>query len=122
MIALRPVMKNLLSILILFSHMNFSMFIPQLDEADGFDQSGRQIDDINSLYEYIDEVVLGNVDSTPDDEDDDNGIYYHIQKAEDYSFSHAQFAVTKPERSLKNKNDFQIFVPEKITPVFFEIQ
>jgi hypothetical protein len=115
-------MKNLLSILVLFGHMNFTMFIPQLDEADAFDKSGRQVDDINSLYEYIDEVVLGNVDPTPEDEDDDNGIYYHVQKVDDYSFSQKQFAIVRPELSLKKKTSFPIFLAEKIPSVFFEIQ
>ncbi len=50
------------------------MFIPQLDELDVIDEKGYQLDDTNSLYDYIDEVILRNKDTTPEDEDDDAPI------------------------------------------------
>ena len=72
--------------ILLFVHITTSMFIPVVEEKDVFDTCGRQIDDINTIFEYVDQVILGNTDVTPEDEDDDqphyftgsNGIYYYI--------------------------------------------
>src|SRR5215204_2597422 len=114
-------MKNLLVFLVLLSHMNFSMFIPQLDEADRYDAPGKQEDDINSLYEFIDQVVLGNQDDTPEDEDDDNAVYYHIIKVDNYCSNQNIVLIKRPELSL-HKATFSVFLAGKIPSVFFEIQ
>jgi hypothetical protein len=60
------------------------MFLPQVAEVDQFDKSGKQTDDINSLVELI-RVKLG-YDHTADDEDDDNGMNFHLVKVVDYYF------------------------------------
>jgi hypothetical protein len=60
------------------------MFLPQGAEVDCYDKNGQQIDDINSVVEYV-EVALG-YDHTADDEDDDSGQNFHIVKAFDYYF------------------------------------
>lgn len=75
-------MKRLLALLVLLSHMNTSMFMPQVQEQDIYDASGKKIDDINSVIEYIG-VTLG-IDHTADDEDDDTGQYFHVIKAAPY--------------------------------------
>ncbi|GAB2664685.1 hypothetical protein GCM10027036_18290 [Flavihumibacter cheonanensis] len=49
------------------------MFLPQQQEVDVYDRHGQQLDDINSLAEFLTEVVFGYVDDTPEDEDSDNG-------------------------------------------------
>ncbi len=64
--------------------MNASMFLPQVAEADTYDNKGRIKDDINSVAEYI-EVVLG-YDHTADDEDDDSGQNFHLVNATDYFY------------------------------------
>ena len=71
-------MRKLISILLLLIHVNTSMFIPVMDEVDIFDAHGMQYDDINSTYEYVDQVVLGNEDSTPEDEDDDHAREFNM--------------------------------------------
>ncbi|WP_144887792.1 hypothetical protein [Lacibacter cauensis] len=71
--------------------MNFSMFLPQIAEKDSFTLNGQQQDDINSLIEYIDQVVLENNDSTPEDEDDDGGQHFILIKTVDL-FSNNAFA------------------------------
>lgn len=102
--------------------MNFTMFIPQIDEVDQFGAKGQQLDDINSLYEYIDEVVLMNTDPTPEDEDDDNGTYYHIVKTNDYSFTQQIIFLKTPEFASGKRPAFPIFSARKIPSPFFEVQ
>lgn len=58
------------------------MFFPMVDEDDQYDEvTGLQKDDINSLAEYIYQVILGHKDTTPEDEDDDQAHFYHIKNA-----------------------------------------
>lgn len=54
------------------------MFIPVMEEVDIFDAHGVQYDDINSTYEFVDQVVLGNKDETPEDEDDDHAHEFNV--------------------------------------------
>ena len=67
-------MKKVFAFILLLCHLNTSMFLPQVDEDDQYDAHGQQIDDLNTVSEYIDQVVLGDVDKTPEDED--NMHYY----------------------------------------------
>ena len=69
-------MKRLVAFLLLISHMNTSMFLPQVPQHDVFDEHGNQLDDINSVVEYL-MVTLG-LDDVADDEDSDNGQNFNI--------------------------------------------
>lgn len=69
-------MKRFLVFILLACYMNTSMFLPQMAEVDVFDANGNQVDDINSVVEYI-SVALG-IDHTADDEDDDSGQNFHL--------------------------------------------
>lgn len=62
------------------------MFLPQVAEIDQFDKNGNVVDDINSVTEYIDQVVLGNTDTTPEDEDNDDGQNFHCVKTVEYNY------------------------------------
>src|SRR5215208_1440133 len=64
--------KKLAAFLLLLSHINSSMLIPQADEFDVY-ANGQQTDDINTIVEYIQQEVLDVPDETPEDEDDDKG-------------------------------------------------
>ena len=79
-------LRKVLAFILLISHMNTSMFLPQVVEQDAFDSTGQQINDINSVWEFVDEEILGN-DSAPFDEDDDNGQNFHLVKIVDYSYT-----------------------------------
>ncbi len=70
--------------IVLFMHVNTYMFFPMIDEQDVYEASGVQKDDINSLIEYIDQVVLGHHDDTPEDEDDDQAHFYHLKAPVSY--------------------------------------
>ena len=75
-------MKNLIIYLLMLLHVNYVMFIPCMDEVDCIDRRGVQQDDINSLCEFVNQIVLGHKDSTPEDEDDDQAHYSIMAKAQ----------------------------------------
>jgi hypothetical protein len=77
-------MKKLFAFILLLSHMNTSMFLPQVPENDIYDKNGNQVDDINSIVEFV-MVHLG-LDHHADDEDNDQGQNFHIVKIFDYCF------------------------------------
>jgi hypothetical protein len=68
--------------ILILSYLNLAL-VPQNAEQDSYHKSGKQVDDINSFYEFIDEIVLGNIDDTPEDEDDDSGLHYLVVKTVD---------------------------------------
>ncbi len=63
-------MKKLALYILLVLHINSFMFLPQGQDIGGTDAHGRQIEDINSLVEWV-RIALG-YDRHADDEDDDN--------------------------------------------------
>ena len=73
-------MRRLLAFTLLISHMNTSMFLPQVAMADVYDANGNQEDDITSIVELV-RVKLG-LDHTADDENDDSGQNFHIVNLE----------------------------------------
>ena len=105
-------MKKFLAFILLLCHMNTSMFLPQMDEQDEYDASGNQIDDINSVVEYI-EVALG-YDNHADDEDDDNGQHFVLIKVIDY-FYHQPISLIKREEFAPSKSqNFSGYIVTKI--------
>lgn len=54
------------------------MFIPVIDERDQFDIHGRQVGDVNSAVDFINQVVLGNEDTSGRDLDDDQAHFFNI--------------------------------------------
>jgi hypothetical protein len=70
--------------ILLVSHMNAAMWLPQVEEQDVF-LNGQQVDDINSLIEYIEQEVLNIPDSSPEDEDDDKAQHFGLVKFENES-------------------------------------
>jgi len=112
-------MKKVLAFLVLLSHMNTSMFLPQLPEVDAFDAVGRKLDDINSLVEYVG-VALG-YDTTPDDEDDDTGQAFHIAKVPSY-FLFQPVSIIRVEKTPQtNPSHFAEYRPDKIKSVSIDI-
>lgn len=111
-------MKKVFAFILLLSHMNTSMFLPQVAEEDQYDANGQQIDDINSVVEYI-AVSLG-YDHTADDEDDDSGQNLHLAKAFDYNFEQ-QYSLLQETFAEQHKNEFSGFVTARIEPVSFDV-
>jgi len=79
-------LKNLLAFILLLAHVNFSMFIAQVDEVDAYDKTGQQKEDVNSLVQYLADAL--HIKHKPlKDSDDDNARYFHASKFDDYNFS-----------------------------------
>lgn len=111
-------MKKVFAFILLLSHMNTSMFLPQVTEEDQYDANGQQIDDINSVVEYF-AVALG-YDHTPDDEDDDSGQNFHLVKGFDYNFEQ-QYSLLQETFVEKRKNEFSDYITASIEPVSFDV-
>ena len=115
-------MKKGFAFILLLCHMNTSMFLPQMAEDDMYDANGNQLDDINTLTEYIDQVILGNKDTTPEDEDDDSGQYFHVSKTIEYVFQQPSVAIEQNE-ACDTDNTSKLFdhTSEKLLTVSFDI-
>ncbi|MGZ3847161.1 MAG: hypothetical protein ACXVLT_09290 [Flavisolibacter sp.] len=114
-------MKKLLAILILLYHVNFFMFIPQLDEVDQYDSKGMPIDDINSLTGYIDQTILGHKHSSPQDEDDDNARYFQLIDVNGYNFQQQIIESIQGHFIPANKTRYPSTIEKKICTVHRDI-
>jgi hypothetical protein len=114
--------RKLLAFLLLLNHLNTSMFIPQMAEVDVYDRNGAQVDDINTLVEFIDQDVLGHHDSTPEDEDDDTERTYHITKSIEFSW-HPYVSEIQTKVAFKEEAaiEFADYSAHKPTPGFTNI-
>lgn len=79
-------MKKIVAILVLLSHMNTSMFLPQVPMEDVYDKNGQQLEDINSVVEWV--LVSLGIDDVPDDEDDDTGQQFRLAQFNYYLNNH----------------------------------
>lgn len=110
---------KILAFLVLVSHINFSMFIAQVDEMDVFDKSGQQRDDVNCLVEYLANTF--HIKHKPlKDSDDDNARYFHVAKLPSYTLP--QVIVSKENSFNFCKKTFSIFIEKKIASVSLDIQ
>ena len=104
-------MKKCIAFILLLCHMNASMFLPQVPEEDVYDTNGQQVDDINSVIEFV-RVELG-YDKTADDEDDDSGQNFHLVKALDYAFEQQSILIEKARFAPINGSEFSEYkIPE----------
>lgn len=101
--------------------MNGSMLLPQVAEEDVFVANGVEIDDINSVTEYIDQVILGNEDDTPEDEDNDNGQQFHLTKQIDIKYTQVVTEIESPVAVELKKINYAEFINNTIVSPFFEI-
>ena len=67
-------MKNVFALLLVVCHLNSTMFLPQTTGVAIYDRQGAEQDEINSLTEYVAQVLLGRRDDSPEDEDDENDM------------------------------------------------
>ena len=114
-------LRKALALLLLISHVNFFMFIAQVDESDVYDSTGARINDINSLTEYINDVFLHNKNKSRHDEDDDNARYFHIVKLLDYSFFQQVIKIEPNQCDKEDQRSFPLINAEKPFSVFFDV-
>ncbi|TMI83092.1 MAG: hypothetical protein E6H10_08475 [Bacteroidetes bacterium] len=112
-------MKQVLALILLLSHVNFAMFIAQVDEVDIIDSSGQQQEDINSLIQYVGQVF--HIKHKPlKDSDNDSARYFHASKFDDYDF--CQGGILKKEYFFAGNTKFPPYIEEKITSIYLDIQ
>ena len=108
-----------MAFIVLVSHLNFSMFIAQIDEVDVFDQSGQQREDVNSLVEYLANTF--HIKHKPvKDTDDDNARYFHMVKLP--SCIVPQQIVAKEDNSSFNDKIFPLYIEKKLISISLDIQ
>ena len=101
--------------------MNFSMFIPQVDEVDLYDANGTRINDINSVTEYISDVLLHHKGKPRKDEDDDNARYFHCGKTVNYCFTPQVSVITPDHRAGNDGITFPNISASKPLSVYYEV-
>lgn len=114
-------MRNLVIFIVTLIHINGSMFLPQVAERDIYNAQGQQQKDINTVIEYIDEVILGNHDKNPVDGDNDDGQNFHLVKIVDYYFQIDFSSIKHKPVFTTRKKQFCLFPEEKLYPVTLEI-
>ncbi len=97
------------------------MFLPQLQETDSYDVNGKQEDDINSLYEYIDQIVLDNKDDTPEDEDNDNPQDYTVVQVISFYCDQHFFQIEVVVPKIQTTNNFAHSHIDTITSITYDI-
>ena len=112
-------MKRLLAFILLLSHMNTSMLLPQAPEEDVYDGNGNQLDDITSIVELA-MVKLG-IDHHADDENDDQGQNFHIVKVFEYCFEPVFNDIKTNELFITKQAMFGEHKEDKIPDVSFDI-
>lgn len=113
--------KKGIAFIVLICHINSSMFLPQVAEQDIFNSSGQQQDDINTVIEYIDKIILGNHVNVSQDEDDDNGQNFHMVKEVNYFFQPFFTNVEHTFDESKKQLVYSDLKEQKIISVFFDI-
>lgn len=110
-------MKKLLAFILLLSHMNTSMFLPQAPESDVYDKNGAQVDDITSIVELI--LVKAGIDHHADDENNDQGQNFHLIKIFNFCYNPV---FTKTNNEFFTKAPVFIeYKEDKILTVSFDI-
>jgi hypothetical protein len=114
-------LRKLVIFIVMLVHINGSMLLPQVAETDVYNALGQREDDINTVIEYVDEVIMGNHTANPVDEDNDQGQNFHLVKIVDYYFEIDFTPIKHKPVVTTTKNKFCLFPEEKISPVTLEI-
>src|SRR5215831_3716727 len=94
------------------------MFIAQVDESDAFDKDGQQKEDVNSLFQYVENVF--HIKHKPlKDTDDDNARYFHVVKDNEHYF--IQYPV-KNDLCVVAPDNFPLFIEKKLASISLDIQ
>jgi hypothetical protein len=114
-------LRKLLIFIVLLVHINGSMFLPQVVEQDIYNAQGQQQKDINTVIEYIDEVIMDHHDKNPVDGDNDQGQNFHLVKVVDYYYAIGFSSIKHKPVIAAAKNKFSLFPEEKTHSVTLDI-
>ena len=110
---------KIIAFIVLVSHINFSMFIAQIDEVDVFDKTGQQHEDVNSLVDYLANTFR--IKHKPvKDSDDDNARYFHLVKLPGCIIP--QPIVAKEDNFNVSDKSFPLYIEKKLISVALDIQ
>lgn len=87
LLTLRLVMKRIIAFSLLCLFMNSAMLLPQVDEQWLHHSCSKHSNHVNSLVEWVDEVLLEHEDNSPEDEDDKKTF---VNSMIDEGFCHRQ--------------------------------
>lgn len=110
--------RRILAIFFILSNLNASMLLP---EGDGFlyaDNCNGNTDNINSLAEYINEIVLDNPDHSSDDQNADQDFHYAKQTVYHCQVPETRITWAAPDAGSR---DFGEQIIPKIIPLHYEV-
>ncbi len=113
--------KNLLAAILLIAHINGTMFIAQVDEVDTYDAKGNPQNDINTLTEYIHDILLHRDKKPRPDEDDDNARYFQGSNASLYDLQQYKVKVSNEDVFVNIKDQYSLFKENELLSPFLEI-
>ncbi|MBS1920988.1 MAG: hypothetical protein JST17_12110 [Bacteroidetes bacterium] len=105
--------RNVFAILFLAVHVNSTMFIAQVDEVDTYDAKGKRQNDINTLGEYIHDILLHHTKKSRPDEDDDNARYCQVVSIPLYDFSLYKSKTSCDGPPVIPKKEYSVFKEKK---------
>ncbi len=95
------------------------MFFPVVEEQDIYNSKGVQVDDINSVLEFVVKKLSNKKAAQPTDEDDDQPEFFHLANTHSYILS-KQFEVVFVSYPVEGKQ-YTPFNAPRITPIMREI-
>lgn len=113
--------RNLFAILFLTTHVNVTMFIAQVDEVDTYDAKGRRQNDINTLGEYIHDIILHHSKKQRPDEDDDTARYCQVSSNTLYDFHQYKVKTASDDLLNDQKKEYSLFIESKWHSLFLDI-
>jgi hypothetical protein len=112
--------QRLIAFLFLMVHLNGSMLLPQVDEVDLY-HSGLPLDDINTIVEFFQQEVLNISDTTPEDEDDDQGQDLKIVRVSDDVYPQTVRIVSQLIISIEKISHYSDFIIEHTLAISYDI-
>jgi hypothetical protein len=114
-------MKKPIAFIVLLCHINFTMFFPTVKEYDLYTSNGIMIDEINSVYEYVDEDLFGDKDESPDDEDDDEPDFYELIKIGSYYFHNVGTELTCAPLQTYSKLAYPAYIYNSLLSLSYDV-
>lgn len=113
--------RNIFAILFLTMHVNVTMFIAQVDEVDTYDARGKRQNDINTLGEYIHDILLHHNKKSRPDEDDDTARFCQIVTMPLYDGHHFKQKNSSEEITPINEQEYALYKVNKLLSPILEI-
>jgi hypothetical protein len=98
-------MKKWLSLFLVCLHLNTWMLVPHIQHDIPALLTASNSDDLDSFFEYIDEIIFSHIDQTPDHEENDGQLLEELAKesfwAEHCLSQSNHLAIEKPFSTFK---------------------